>query len=240
VAASGLSRLPRGLWYAAIASAGLHMALVAGRLPGSAAAQDPGPVAALSTRTIIVARASERTAAAGPVPEETQSPGPVPPVESSAREAPLVPARESATPGAPTKTALEPAAATVEPSRPRDAETPLPAPRPPGSLFEPRGLIGDRGPELLDDIDASLPSGAGGRGGSVTVRLTISDQGTIERMQVLRSFPPGLLDEAALSALAKVHFSPGLRGGLPVRSEVVFEIDFAAIGKGNDVSGRTY
>lgn len=199
---------------------------MAGRLPGSAMAmQGPSAAPVLSTRTIAAARAAEPSAPVGPPQTETHPPEPAPQPESVAREL-LVPP--------------DPSASTAELQRPRTVETPAPVAQLPGGPSESRSLIGDRGPQLLDDIDASLPPSAGGRGGSVTVRLTISEQGTIERMQILRSSPPGLLDEAALSALAKVHFSPGLRGGLPVRSDVVYEIDFAAIGKGNDVSGRTY
>jgi protein TonB len=57
---------------------------------------------------------------------------------------------------------------------------------------------------------------------------------------VVHAVPPGLFDESALAAFGRARFAPGLRGGLPVRSEVLYEVEFAPLGKGTDSSGRTY
>ena len=98
----------------------------------------------------------------------------------------------------------------------------------------------DRGPRPLDDIDPSFPVAAGNRGGTVTLRLVISEQGEVESIAVIHAVPPGLFDEAALAAFGRARFAPGLRGGIPVRSEVLYEVEFAPLGRGGDSSGRTY
>jgi protein TonB len=74
----------------------------------------------------------------------------------------------------------------------------------------------------------------------VTLRLVISEQGEVESIVVVHAVPPGLFDEAALAAFGRARFAPGLRGGIPVRSEVMYEVEFAPLGKGTESSGRTY
>jgi protein TonB len=98
----------------------------------------------------------------------------------------------------------------------------------------------DRGPQLLDDVEPALLAAAGPRGGVVTLRLLISDRGVVETVEVLASSPPGLFDAAAVAALSHARFSPGLKAGVPVRSEVRYELSIAPIGRGSEASGRTY
>lgn len=98
----------------------------------------------------------------------------------------------------------------------------------------------DRGPQPLDDIEPQVPATAGDRGGLVTLRLVISDRGLVESVEVIRSSPPGLFDAAAIAAFGQARFSPGLKAGMPVRSEVTYEVSFAPVGRGADTSGRTY
>jgi protein TonB len=98
----------------------------------------------------------------------------------------------------------------------------------------------DRGPQPLDDIEPEIPAIAGTRGGLVTLRLVISDRGAVESVEVVQSSPPGLFDAAAIAAFGHARFSPGLKAGLPVRSEVTYEVSFAPVGRGTDSSGRTY
>ncbi len=81
---------------------------------------------------------------------------------------------------------------------------------------------------------------AGARGGVVTLHLVISDEGVVESVEVVASSPPGLFDAAAVAAFGHARFSPGLKSGVPVRSEVQYEVSFAPIGRGGEVSGRTY
>jgi protein TonB len=98
----------------------------------------------------------------------------------------------------------------------------------------------DRGPQPLDAIEPEVPEIAGPLGGLVTLRLVISDRGIVESIEVVRSSPAGLFDAAAIAAFGQARFSPGLKAGLPVRSEVTYEVSFAPVGRGTDSSGRTY
>jgi protein TonB len=98
----------------------------------------------------------------------------------------------------------------------------------------------DRGPQPLDDIVPVFPDQAGTRGGVVTLRLVISDRGAVEAIEVVASSPPGLFDAAALAAFGHARFAPALKAGIPVRSEVRYDVSFAPIGRGSEASGRTY
>ena len=98
----------------------------------------------------------------------------------------------------------------------------------------------DRGAHPLDDIDPAFPPAAGSRGGSVTLRLVISATGVVEDIAVVRAVPPGVFDDAALAAFGHARFAPGMRGGVAVRSEVVYEVEFAPQGRGTDSAGRSY
>ena len=148
-----------------------------------------------------------------------------------------LPANAVASPAPPAAAAVAPAA-----SAPRL----LPTETEPGNARLPTitatdGPSGaDRGPQLLDDIDPEIPNAAGVRGGSVTVRVVISDRGVVESAEVVRSTPAGLFDSVTLAAVAKTRFAPALRNGLPVRETATYEITFAPVGRGTDASGRTY
>jgi protein TonB len=98
----------------------------------------------------------------------------------------------------------------------------------------------DRGPRPLDDIEPAFPAAAGVSGGVVTLHLVISAQGVVESIEVVASSPPGLFDAAAIAAFGHARFAPGLKAGVPVRSEIRYEVSFAPIGRGTDASGRTY
>ncbi len=136
--------------------------------------------------------------------------------------------------------------------------TPVPPERDPaGAVVDPRAHVtdvaplatspaaassagDDRGPQPLDELQLEVPAEAGLRGGSVTLRLVISERGIVESAEVVRSSPPGLFDAAALAAARRVRFSPGLKGGVPIRTEVLREVTFDPVGRGTDASGRKY
>jgi len=55
--------------------------------------------------------------------------------------------------------------------------------------------------------------------GSITVRFALSAQGRAERIEVVNSDPPGLMDRAYVERLAEATFRPRLLGGTPVAIE---------------------
>ena len=101
------------------------------------------------------------------------------------------------------------------------------------------GLL-DPPPRPLTDIDPAVPAEAGPRGGVVVLRLFINERGEVDKAEVLNSAPPGLFDASALEAFGNARFSPGYIAGVPVKSQVTFEVKFRGLGSGAATSGRTY
>ena len=95
-------------------------------------------------------------------------------------------------------------------------------------------------PRPLDDITPDFPEAAGTRGGSVVLRLFINEAGGVDKIEVVRSSPPGLFEAAALAAFGSARFSPGFLAGVPVRSQVMYEVEFARQARDSAASGRTY
>jgi TonB family protein len=60
----------------------------------------------------------------------------------------------------------------------------------------------------------------------VEVALFIDERGHVRKAQVLNAEPEKLFDEAALSGWRNVRFSPAMRGGVPVKSEKIVQVDF--------------
>jgi len=96
------------------------------------------------------------------------------------------------------------------------------------------------GPRPLDDIEPRYPDGADLRTGKVVLRLLIGDTGHVDEVAVLRANPPGLFDAAAMEAFAKARFSPGLAGGVAVKSQMTVEVDFVPLNRLSRISGRSY
>jgi TonB family protein len=142
----------------------------------------------------------------------------------------------------PPPAALEPAPASLTPSLP-----PLPPVPPPplASALPPAGPAAetaDSGPlaryflarELdarpvpLAPIEPAYPNDAYLRNipGSVLVQLHLNEAGNVERAEILRAHPPGYFEEAVRLAFLGARFSPGIRGGQPVRVRMTVEIRY--------------
>jgi TonB family protein len=238
--------LPRGLVAALAASLAVHLGAVTLHWQGArAGAPPPARASTLVARLIEVpggeAQPSSPVAPSPALAEATPAPLAAP--EPATVPDPLIARPAAALPGAasaPLAAALPEPARPSEPARlsePARQAEPLPTVRGTGEV-QASGL--DRGPQPLDEIEPVFPAAAGPRGGTVTLRLVITEKGSVESITVVRASTPGLFDEAALTAFGKARFAPALRGGLPVRSEVIYDVDFAPLGKGTESSGRTY
>jgi protein TonB len=97
----------------------------------------------------------------------------------------------------------------------------------------------DPGPTPLSEIEPEYPEAAGSLRGTVTLRLLISDKGTVDDASVVRSAPPGVFDAAAVVAFKSALFSPGRLLGVPVKSQVTIEVDFTPVQR-SDLSARKY
>jgi TonB family protein len=96
------------------------------------------------------------------------------------------------------------------------------------------------GPQPLDEIEPDYPDPVYLREGTVVLRLLIGDTGHVDNVAVVRSEPRGVFETAALEAFGKARFSPGMLGGLAVKSQITVEVHFMPINRGARVSGRTY
>lgn len=102
------------------------------------------------------------------------------------------------------------------------------------------GIRLDPGPRPLDDIEPDYPDTLHLREGVVVLRLLISATGHVDDVAVVRAEPRGIFEQAAIDAFAKARFSPGLASGMPVKSQIMVEVQFMPINRGARVSGRTY
>jgi TonB family protein len=120
------------------------------------------------------------------------------------------------------------------PSKPAVA---LALPPAPDYLF---GAQLDPGPRPLDDIEPQYPEEGQLQEGTVVLRLLIGDTGHLDNVAVVRSYPKGLFDRAALAAFTQARFAPGMVLGTPVKSQLTIEVHFAPFNRGSRVSGRGY
>ena len=96
------------------------------------------------------------------------------------------------------------------------------------------------GPRPLEDIEPKYPDAAELRTGKVALRLLIGDTGHVDDVAVVRANPPGVFDASAMEAFAKARFSPGLAGGIAVKSQITVEVEFVPLNRLSRISGRSY
>lgn len=116
---------------------------------------------------------------------------------------------------------------------------PVEAGLPPAPSYLSGGQL-DPGPRPLQDIEPAFPDAAGQQHGIVVLRLLINESGVVDQVAVVRSMPKGLFEKSALEAFAAARFSPGMLLGLPVKSQVTIEVEFAPFNRGANVTDRTY
>jgi len=145
-----------------------------------------------------------------------------------ARLSPMtVPAREAIAPALPKDAARETADDSSDRSRANskpDAIEHLGGP-----VNSPRYYLG---PELdqraipLQAIEPEYPVAAGVRDGALMLRLLIDERGRVDDIAVVRAEPEGVFESSARSAFAGAPFSPGVREGAPVKSQLLIEVNY--------------
>ncbi|MEO5883010.1 MAG: TonB family protein [Caldimonas sp.] len=248
--------LAQGIAAAGVLSVAVHAAvLFAGVGSGSSSATAaPPPAPPLQTRLIalaepVVQAAPEAAAVATPAPTavepapraeapELASVAPAIDREATLSRSPALPSLPAPTPVPDPPPASRPV--TTPTASPPVADTP-PVVAPPAPTLTYYGSMGlDPPPRPLSDIEQLVPAAAGSRGGTVVLRMYINEQGTVDKAEVLRSMPPGVFDAAALEAASRARFSPGYLAGVPVKSQVTYEMKWGALGSGAESGGRTY
>ena len=83
----------------------------------------------------------------------------------------------------------------------------------------------DRKPFPLTRIEVPAPAAPEAIAGAVRLRLHISESGLVENAKIV--FGTGLaeFENAALREFTRARFQPGYRGNLPVRSEMLIEVN---------------
>ena len=239
-----MKSLPRGLVAALAASVAVHLAAIGVPWRGAQGGEPRGATVPTLVARLIESPAPPAPVPSGPIPAVAEPEPAAPAITAPMPDASALPLRSPSEPAEPaTRPAMTPAPVAAASSPVDRGADPTNPPAPPtaargGGDSQAAGL--DRGPRPIDDIDPVFPVAAGPRGGTVTLRLVISEQGEVESIAVVHAVPPGLFDDAALAAFGRARFAPGLRAGIPVRSEVLYEVEFAPLGRGSDSSGRTY
>jgi outer membrane biosynthesis protein TonB len=60
----------------------------------------------------------------------------------------------------------------------------------------------------------------------------------VEDVTVVKATPPGFFEAAAIAGFRNARFTPGLLGGLGVKSRMVIEVEFMPTNRGGSVSGQ--
>ncbi|HZQ71498.1 MAG TPA: energy transducer TonB [Burkholderiales bacterium] len=85
----------------------------------------------------------------------------------------------------------------------------------------------DRRPAPLGEIFPQFPAGAAVRQGTVRLRVLVNESGTVDGVSVVSAAPAGVFDASAVAAFGGARYSPGMRGGMAVKSQLVLEVDYA-------------
>ena len=168
-------------------------------------------------------------------PEVASNPEELTPSLSVIKVPSQVPLASASGSGRTARTAVEPAPAASMPAARSQAEPGLP----PAPAYLSGGRL-DPGPRPLQDVEPAFPDEAGQQHGIVVLRLLINEFGVVDQAAVVRSVPKGLFEKSALEAFTAARFSPGMVLGLPVKSQVTIEVEFAPFNRGANVTDRTY
>lgn len=80
----------------------------------------------------------------------------------------------------------------------------------------------DRPPEPLLNIRPEYPEGAfaAGLSGKVEVEVWVDERGSVENARVVSTTMTDVFNRSALKAVHEMRFTPGMRGGMPVKSSI--------------------
>lgn len=83
-------------------------------------------------------------------------------------------------------------------------------------------------PRALRAIEPAYPADADRSklSGSVRLQLKLEADGRVIDVDVVRSSPPGVFDEAAVKAFKQAQFAPAIKAGRPVRALILIEVNF--------------
>lgn len=62
--------------------------------------------------------------------------------------------------------------------------------------------------------------------GKVLIRLFIDERGSVEHVAILRAEPPNVFDASARRAFLAARFTPGMKAGVAVKSQLTLQVDY--------------
>ena len=96
----------------------------------------------------------------------------------------------------------------------------------------------DASPVVVSSVTLEYPLAANNREGLVTLALVVAADGSVEDVSVVKASPPGFFEAAAIEGFRKARFTPGMLGGVGVKSRLVVEVEFMPTNRGSAVSGQ--
>jgi protein TonB len=86
----------------------------------------------------------------------------------------------------------------------------------------------DAWPAPLAVVEPPYPNDAYLRNipGTVVVRLYLDESGKVEKATTLHAEPPGYFEEAVEQAFRSARFSPGMKQGHPVKTQMTVEVRY--------------
>ena len=83
-------------------------------------------------------------------------------------------------------------------------------------------------PQPINEVDLVYPALAYAMRtrGKVLLTLFISEEGAVDDVKLIGATPPGIFEEAALTATLALKFSPAMRYGQRVKSQKTIEVNF--------------
>jgi len=107
----------------------------------------------------------------------------------------------------------------------------------PGADYHPGSALGTP-PRPLGDIEPRYPTNDNLQEGTVVIQILINERGSVDDVIVVRSFPKGIFEAAAVEAFRQAAYSPGKLFGVAVKSQMMIEVKFSPYNRGELVNGR--
>ena len=99
---------------------------------------------------------------------------------------------------------------------------------PVASYYQLRDL--DIRPQVAVHIDPEYPEAAARRmiSGTAVIRVFIGDDGKVDRTQLVSTDPPGFFELSAQQAFNVARYTPGVKGGRAVKSQLLIEVTYTS------------
>jgi TonB family protein len=72
----------------------------------------------------------------------------------------------------------------------------------------------------------------------VALEIVVLGTGEVDSVRVLKATPAGFFEDAAITGFKNAKFSPGILGGLGVKSRMEIEVEFMPTNRGGGVAGQ--